>query len=127
MKNSLFANKAELFKAAHKVTKVVLSFNADANYQVTFGQVLKAMSSYHMAEKAMRLKSELFSNSKMPASFQKSVEEITSKVYSATTKFDVECAASHVIKNIPQNIEKAFIESQNTADYYAAKGGVTMC
>jgi len=124
--NTLLNNKSELFKNAHKVTKVVLSFNPSANYQVTFGQVLKAMFAYNAESKASKLKSELFTNNRMPLPFKKTVAEITAKVYSTYNKFDVQCAAESVIKNIPQNVAKAEIVEKAAAAYYENKG-VTMC
>lgn len=125
MKNTLFNTKSELFKAAHKVTKLVLSFNVGADYKITFGQVLKAMSSFHLSSKETKLKGELYTNSKMPVQFQKSVLEITTKV-NAGSKFDVEVAANFVINSIPQKQAIKKVEETVTAEYYS-NGKVTMC
>lgn len=126
MKNAIYTNKSELFKQAHRVTKIVVGFNPTANYQITFGQVLKAMVAAFNSAKEMKLKAELFTNSKLPAQFQKSIEQITAKVQTLG-KFDIDQAACVVIKNLPQNQANAVIESQNAAVYYANTNGVTMC
>lgn len=126
MKNAIYTNKSELFKQAHKVARVVVSFNPTANYRTVFGQALKAITLAFSSAKEMKLKAELYINAKLPAQFQKSLETITTKV-SALGKYDIDCAANTVINALPENQAKAIEVSNGAAAYYEKVGAVTMC
>jgi len=121
--NSLLNNKSELFKNAHKVTKIVLGFNPSANYQATFAQVLKAMFAFNGVEKSHELKAKMQYNSRFG---NKTKAQIIKEVMNSSINYDAKSAANHVIANIPQNIEKAKAKEQEAAAYYAGRA-VTMC